>query len=86
MARHQRELEVACPRRARPPVRASPGQGDASERVRQQDWQALDEATGVKDGTRLQALLGELEHAGYEAAARCLADDLPALVVPRGAR
>ncbi len=24
---------------------------------------------------------GELEHAGYEAAARCLADDLPALVV-----
>ena len=52
------------------------------ERVRLGYWRALNEATGVKDGSlRLQVLIGELEHAGYEAAARCLADDLPAIVV-----
>jgi putative transposase len=52
------------------------------ERVRLAYWRALNEATGVKDGTlRLQVLISEFEHAGYEAAARCLADDLPALVV-----
>jgi putative transposase len=45
-------------------------------------WSALTDATGVKDGKlRLQALISELEHAGYEAAVRCLADDLDALVV-----
>jgi putative transposase len=52
------------------------------ERVRLSYWRALNEATGVKDGTlRLQVLIGELDHAGYEAAARCLADDLPVLLV-----
>jgi hypothetical protein len=30
---------------------------------------------------RLQVLISELKHAGYESAARCLADDLDALVV-----
>jgi putative transposase len=52
------------------------------ERVRQAYWQALDDATDERDGAqRLQALVGELDRAGYTAAARCLADDLQALVV-----
>jgi hypothetical protein len=42
------------------------------ERVRTTHWQALDEATGEQDGKqRLQALIGELDRAGYSAAARC---------------
>jgi putative transposase len=50
--------------------------------VRQAYWQALDEATNEHDGKqRLLALVGELDKAGYTAAARCLADDLEALVV-----
>jgi transposase-like protein len=52
------------------------------DRVRFNYWGALTDATSVNDGKlRLQVLIGELEHAGYEAAARCLADDLDALVV-----
>src|SRR5215208_5814296 len=52
------------------------------ERVRQAYWQALDDATDERDGKqRLGALVGELDRAGYTAAARCLADDLDALVV-----
>jgi putative transposase len=52
------------------------------ERVRQTYWQALDEATGERDGKqRLQTLVDELDGAGYTAAAKCLADDLDALVV-----
>jgi putative transposase len=52
------------------------------DRVRLAYWKALNEATGVKDGKlRLQVLISELKHAGYESAARCLADDLDALVV-----
>ena len=52
------------------------------ERVRAAYWQALDDATGERDGKqRLQALVDELDGAGYTAAARCLADDLDALVV-----
>ena len=52
------------------------------ERARQAYWQALDEATNEHDGKqRLHALVGELDTAGYTAAARCLADDLDALVV-----
>jgi transposase-like protein len=44
-------------------------------------WQALDEAINERDGKeRLQALVDELDQAGYTAAARCLADDLDALV------
>ena len=52
------------------------------ERVRRAYWQALDEAINDHDAKhRLQALVDELDKAGYTAAARCLADDLDALVV-----
>jgi putative transposase len=52
------------------------------ERVRQTYWQALDDATGERDGKqRLHALVDELDRAGYTAAAKCLADDPDALVV-----
>jgi transposase-like protein len=52
------------------------------DRIRLAYWKALNEATGVKDGKlRLQVLISELKHAGYESAARCLADDLDALIV-----
>jgi transposase-like protein len=52
------------------------------ERVRQAYWRALDEATNERDGQqRLHALVDELAAAGYTAAARCLTDDLDALVV-----
>jgi putative transposase len=52
------------------------------ERVRRTYWQALEDATNQRDGhRRLKALAGELDKAGYTAAARCLADDLHALVV-----
>ena len=53
------------------------------ERVRRAYWRALDDATGERDGKqRLQALVDEFDVAGYTAAAKCLADDLDALVVP----
>ena len=52
------------------------------ERVRAAYWQALDDATNERDAKqRLQALVDELDRAGYTAAARCLANDLDALVV-----
>jgi putative transposase len=52
------------------------------ERVRQAYWQALDDASDERDGKqRLQRLVDELDAAGYTAAAKCLADDLDALVV-----
>lgn len=52
------------------------------ERVRAAYWMALDEASGVEDGRRrLQALVTELDTAGFTSAAACLADDLEALVV-----
>jgi transposase-like protein len=52
------------------------------DRIRFNYWSALSEATGVKDGKlRLRVLISELEHRGYESAARCLSDDLDALVV-----
>jgi putative transposase len=52
------------------------------ERVRAAYWQALDDATGERDAKqRLAALVDELDRAGYTAAARCLADDLDALIV-----
>jgi putative transposase len=52
------------------------------ERVRAAYWQALDEATCEQDGKqRLGTLIEELQEAGYTAAAKCLADDLDALVV-----
>ena len=52
------------------------------ERVHQAYWQALDDAIDERDAKqRLKALVDELEAAGYTAAAKCLADDLDALVV-----
>jgi putative transposase len=53
------------------------------ERIRRAYWQALDEATNERDGKQrlLLALVGELDRAGYTAAARCLGDDLDALAV-----
>ena len=52
------------------------------ERVRHSYWQALDNATSERDGKqRLKALVDELDRAGYTAAAKCLADDLDALLV-----
>ena len=52
------------------------------ERVRGAYWQALDEAIDEQDGRqRLKALVEELDKAGYTAAAKCLNDDLDALVV-----
>ena len=52
------------------------------ERVRQAYWQALDEATDEHAAKqRLKALIDELDKAGYTAAAKCLNDDLDALVV-----
>src|SRR3954462_4586755 len=52
------------------------------ERVRQAYWQGLDLAINPAGGKRrLQLIIDELDAAGYTAAARCLADDLDALVV-----
>ena len=52
------------------------------DRVRFNYWSALNEATSVKDGKlRLGVVINDLERAGYESAARCLAEDLDALVV-----
>jgi Transposase, Mutator family len=52
------------------------------ERVKQAYWRALDDAISHSDAKqRLQALLERLDKGGYAAAARCLADDLDALVV-----
>jgi transposase-like protein len=52
------------------------------DRVRFNYWSALTDATSVKDGKlRLRVLINELEHRGYESAARCLAEHLDALVV-----
>jgi hypothetical protein len=52
------------------------------ERIRKAYWQALDVAINRSDAKQqLQALVAELEGAGYTAAAKCLGDDLDALVV-----
>jgi putative transposase len=52
------------------------------ERVRRAYWRALDDAADEGDAKqRLQALVDELDAAGYTAAAKCLADDPDALVV-----
>ena len=51
------------------------------ERVKQPYWQALDDAIHERDAKqRLQALGDQLDKGGFTAAARCLADDLDALV------
>ena len=52
------------------------------ERVKHAYWQALDDAINERDAKqRLQTLVDQLDKDGYTAAARCLADDLDALVV-----
>jgi transposase-like protein len=52
------------------------------ERIKHAYWQALDEAISEQDGKRrLQELVERLTNEGFTAAARCLADDLDALVV-----
>ena len=52
------------------------------DRIRFNYWSALTDATWVKDRKlRLKVLISELQHAGYESAARRLADDLDALLV-----
>jgi transposase-like protein len=52
------------------------------ERVKRAYWQSLDDAISASDAKqRLQALVAELDRGGFTAAARCLADDLDALVV-----
>jgi putative transposase len=52
------------------------------ERIRRAYWQALDDATNERDAKQhLRTLVDELDRAGYTAAAKCLADDLDALVV-----
>jgi transposase-like protein len=52
------------------------------ERVKQAYWRALDDAISPSDANqRLKALVDELDRGGYTIAARCLADDLDALVV-----
>jgi putative transposase len=52
------------------------------ERVKHAYWQALDDAISETDAKRrLQALVDDLDKEGFTAAARCLADDLNALVV-----
>jgi transposase-like protein len=52
------------------------------ERVRRAYWKALDEAKDEREGReRLGAIVDELGRGGFTSAARCLADDLEALVV-----
>ncbi len=52
------------------------------ERVKHAYWQALDDAINERDGKqRLQALVDQLDAEGFTTAARCLADDLDAIVV-----
>jgi putative transposase len=52
------------------------------ERVKHAYWRALDDAINEQDAKRgLQVLVDELERDGFTAAAKCLADDLDALVV-----
>src|SRR5437764_243378 len=52
------------------------------ERFEHAYWQALDDAISERDGKqRLQALVDQLDKDGFTAAAKCLADDLDALVV-----
>jgi putative transposase len=52
------------------------------ELVKQAYWRAPDDAINERDGRqRLQTLVDELDQGGYTAAAKCLADDLDALVV-----
>jgi transposase-like protein len=52
------------------------------ERVKHAHWRALDDAISANDASqRLQALVDEFDQGGFTAAAKCLADDVDALVV-----
>ena len=52
------------------------------DRARHAYWQALDEAINEPDAKhRLAALIDQLDQAGYTSAAKCLAEDLDALIV-----
>jgi transposase-like protein len=52
------------------------------ERVKHAYWQALDDAISEEHAKeKLQALVDQLDKEGFTAAARCLADDLDALMV-----
>src|SRR5436190_10196133 len=52
------------------------------ERVKHAYWRALDDAINERDAKqRLQALVDDLDKGGFASAAKCLADDLDALVV-----
>jgi putative transposase len=52
------------------------------DRVKHAYWQALDDAINDNDAKRrLQALVDNLQKEGFASAAKCLADDLDALVV-----
>jgi putative transposase len=52
------------------------------ERVKHAYWQALDDAINEQDAKRrLQSLVKQLDKDGFTGAAKCLADDLDALVV-----
>ena len=78
VAKRERDLERETPDL----VHLEASHRPARERVRGADWRALDQAQDERDATqRLAALVSELERAGYASAARCLADDLDALVV-----
>jgi putative transposase len=52
------------------------------ERIKHAYWQALDDAINERDAKqRLRAVVDDLDKRGFAAAAKCLADDLDALVV-----
>ena len=70
---------LLCTPRAEP-VREAPER--ERERVKHAYWQALDDAINANYAKqRLQTLVDELDNSGFTAAAKCLADDLDALVV-----
>jgi putative transposase len=74
------DRQRCCVHRARNLYSKLPEQ--ARERVKHAYWRALDEAISEQDGKRrLQVLADQLDTEGFTAAARCLADDLDALVV-----
>jgi putative transposase len=74
------DRQHCCVHRARNLIAKLPEQ--ERERMRRAYWQALDEAKDERDAKeRLEALVSELDRAGFTSAARCLADDLDALVV-----
>src|SRR4051794_20362767 len=76
------DRQRCCVHRARNLYAKLPERERERERVKRAYWQALDDAINERDAKqRLQALVDELDKGGFSAAARCLADDLDALVV-----